>query len=88
MIEMRQSHHILEVTPHYQYVFKQRCPLRNLISADLLSGVHGRRETASGYSIIEENFGIEESGAFRVEALCKPKDKRDDLPLVTVWGWR
>ena len=40
------------------------------------------------YSIIEENFGIEEPGAFRVEALCKPKDKRDDLPLVTVWGWR
>jgi hypothetical protein len=45
---MRQSHHILEVTPHYQYVFKQRCPLRNLISPDLLSGVHGRGETASG----------------------------------------
>ena len=45
----------------------------------------GKQLLDSGYSIIEENFDIEEPGAFRVEALCKPKDKRDDLPLVTVW---
>jgi len=50
--------------------------------------LEGKQLLDSGHSIIEENFDIEEPGAFRVEALCKPKDKRDDLPLVTVWGWR
>jgi hypothetical protein len=48
----------------------------------------GKQLLDSGYYIIEENFDIEEPGAFRVEALCKPKDKCDDLALVTVWGWR